>query len=70
MASEIEIYKTPDNQTEIPAQIEGDTVWLSQKQQEVEDELTEKLLRSIKQSRRDDIIINNKHKQQTKTPKG
>ena len=32
MNDKIEIYKTPDNQTEIQVQFEEDTVWLSQKQ--------------------------------------
>ena len=32
MKNKIEIYKTPDNQTEIRVQFEEDTVWLSQKQ--------------------------------------
>lgn len=32
MKNKIEIYKTPDNQTEIQVQFEEDTVWLSQKQ--------------------------------------
>lgn len=32
MNNKIEIYKTPDNQTEIQVQFEEDTVWLSQKQ--------------------------------------
>ena len=30
--NEIEIYKTPDNQTEIEVQFDGETVWLSQVQ--------------------------------------
>jgi len=30
--NEIEIYKTPDNQTEIEVQFEGETGWLSQLQ--------------------------------------
>jgi hypothetical protein len=32
MSGNIEIYQTPDNQTEIQVQFEEDTVWLSQLQ--------------------------------------
>jgi hypothetical protein len=32
MENKIEIYKTPDNQTEIRVQFEDDTIWLTQLQ--------------------------------------
>jgi hypothetical protein len=44
MENKIEIYKTPDNQTEILVQFEKDTIWLSQLQMA---ELFDKDVRTI-----------------------